>query len=99
MCVYCHAQEREQGNGGVRILIGIGRRYGVRTRLSQIATVPGLHLRRTCVSVFCVIWWKRKDRIASDSAFGTPTMRRVKPVDELAKSDFVSLARVVSHRG
>ena len=27
------------------------------------------------------IWWKRRERIASLSALGTPTIRRVKPVN------------------
>ena len=48
-------------------------------RLSQIATSFSSHLYRTWNSWFWLIWVKRNPSIASDSAFGTPTMRRVKP--------------------
>ena len=54
----------------------------IRTLLSQMAIELGRHLKRTCESVFSEIWWKRKDRTASDSARGTPTMRRVKPIEK-----------------
>jgi hypothetical protein len=52
----------------------------VTMRLSQNAIEFGSQWKRTWKSGLSEIWWKRKWRIASDSAFGTPMMRRVNPV-------------------
>jgi hypothetical protein len=63
----------------VRGCNGKREKVALRTRLSQIATSFGCHLKRTWKSWFSLIWEKRKERIASDSALGTSAMRRVKP--------------------
>ena len=49
------------------------------TLLSQMAIEFGSQWKRTWKSGFSLSWWKRSLRMASDSALGTPTIRRVKP--------------------
>lgn len=50
-----------------------------RTRLSQKAISLGFHLNRTWKSTLWAICSKRNLRMESDSALGTPTIRRVNP--------------------
>lgn len=70
---------RPAGNSPYERMPGGGDREG-RTRLSQMAIELGSQWKRTWKSGFSLSWWNSRLRIASDSDFGTPTMRRVKPV-------------------
>ena len=54
--------------------------------MSQMAIELGCQWKRTWKSGFSLNWWNSRLRIASDSDFGTPTMRRVK--FGLTKTDF-----------
>ena len=47
--------------------------------MSHTAIEFGSQWKRTWKSGFSLSWWKSRLRIASLSALGTPTMRRVKP--------------------